>query len=661
MKPLNLYIETTFQCLKYRLIKQYREVPSVYSSHSPIKKERTMKKILYAAFLLAFLAGTAACSSDSTASGKQAPPAETPDSGDDGTTPDFDGTIQDYDGEKADDAALDVVGADEDLYWEANGFTTVVTVEYDGASARVTTPDNKVLYDCQGGYVTVDMLTNSVKNVELVVKGKSDDGGLKIYGDKKFKLTLSGVELTSTQGPAINDQCKKRVFVHLAEGTTNRLTDAETYSDDPYYLDGSSPADEDRKGCFFSEGNLIFSGTGVLVAEGRQKHALVTDGYFFMRPGVTVALTGAAKNGLHVKGDSGDGIGVKIEGGLLYINAASTAGKCIKTDLDVDIDGGRLLLNTSGGSEYDADENDTSSAAAIKADGDVRITGGEITIKSTGSGGKGINADGALTIDGGTVSVVTTGGKYIYDAARDLTSSPKGIKADGDIIINGGDIDVVVSGVSDGSEGIESKSTITINDGTVYSYAYDDAMNAATDITVNGGRVFCYAVNNDGIDSNGTITVTGGVIIASGSSRPEEGFDCDNNTFKITGGILIGTGGATSSPTSNVCTQRSVIYNGISATKGTLLCIRDSAGTPVLVYELPRTMSGMCLLFSAPGLTSGTYTVLTGGSVSGGSAWNGWHDGGSWSGGTQLGTFTATGMVTTVGSSGGGPGGGGRP
>lgn len=618
-----------------------------------------MTKMLCAALLLAAFASY---SSDSTVQ-KNDPPEipGPPGSNDDGDAPDFDGTIQEYNGEKADDAALDTVGTDEDFYWEANDFSKTVTVTYDGSTAGVAVSDDKILYNCQGAYVTIDMQTNSVKNVEIIVSGKSDDGGLKIYGDKKFKLTLNGVELTSTLGPAINDQCKKRVFVHLAEGTTNRLTDAATYSDDPYYLAGSTSADEDRKGCFFSEGHLIFSGTGVLVAEGRQKHAIVTDGYFRMRPGVTIAVTGAAKNALHVKGDTDDGIGVSIGGGLIYANVASTAGKCIKTDLDIDIAGGKLLLNTSGGSEYDADENDTSSPACIKADGEVRITGGTLTLKSTGSGAKGINADGSLRIDDGTVTVTTTGGKYVYNAAQDLTASPKGVKADGDIIVNGGELNISVTGVSDGSEGLESKSTITINDGRIYIYAYDDAMNAATNITINGGRVYCYAVNNDGIDSNGTITVTGGVVIASGTSRPEEGFDCDNNTFKITGGILIGTGGATSTPTSGVCTQRSVIYNGISATKGSLLCIRDSSGNPILIYELPRTMSGMCLLFSSPDIAQGTtYNVLTGGTTDG-TAWNGWYSGGSWSGGSQLGTFTASGMVTTVGSSGGNPGGPGRP
>lgn len=138
--------------------------------------------------------------------------------------------------------------------------------------------DSSVLCHVNGAYVALDMLTHEVSGVEVVVKGKSENGGLKIYGEKKFKLTMAGVELTSQQGPAINSQCKKRIFVHLQEGTTNRLTDVETYTQDSFYLDASVADDEDRKGCFFSEGNLIFSGTGVMVVAGKYKHGIVTDG-----------------------------------------------------------------------------------------------------------------------------------------------------------------------------------------------------------------------------------------------------------------------------------------------------------------------------------------------------------------------------------------------
>lgn len=590
---------------------------------------------------------------------------------DDGDTPDFDPTITGWDGQKADDAALDVVGTNEDIYWEANTFGSnggvTVTVAYSGSSASVNTSDNSVICYTDGAYVTIDMLTNSVKNVEIVVSGKSDDGQLKIYGEKKFKLTLSGVELTSSKGPAINDQCKKRAFVHLAEGTTNRLTDAASYSEEPRYLNGGSSASEDRRGCFFSEGNLIFSGTGVLVVEGNYKHGIVTDGYFYMRPGVTLAVTGAAKNAIHVKGDEDDGIGVYMAGGLVYANVSSTAGKGIKTDLDAEIAGGKLLLNTSGNATYDSDEKDTSSSAGIKTDGSVIISGGTHTLKSTGTGGKGINADKEVCVSGSETTLTTTGGKFYY--SQSLTSSPKGVKADGDITISGGKLNISVTGVSDGSEGLESKATLAVTGGEVYVYAYDDAINAASAINISGGKVYAYASNNDGIDSNGSLVISGGLVIGVGTSAPEGGIDCDNsNSFRIDGGTVIGMGGTLqSSPSSSK--QRSVVYNGVSATKNANICVLDSEGTPVLTFAFPRTMNGASFFFSTPDIASGaSYTVSSGGTLSNYTdSWNGWYGGGTWSGGSQVGTFTSSSVVTTVGSSGsvggmpGGGGPGGRP
>ena len=61
-------------------------------------------------------------------------------------------------------------------------------------------------------------------------------------------------------------------------------------------------------------------------------------------------------------------------------------------------------------------------------------------------------------------------------------------------------------------------------------------MNASKSIVINGGNIYCYSSGNDGVDSNGTLTITGGTIVSIGTTSPEEGFDCDQNTFKITGG-----------------------------------------------------------------------------------------------------------------------------
>ena len=574
-------------------------------------------------------------------------------------TPDVNGDVTPWTGVWASDAAMDVVGSDSDFYYEANSFANRVVVTFNGTSATVESSNSNIKTNISGAYVTIDMLSNSVSGVEIIALGQSSDGGLKIYGDKKFKLTLSGLDLTSKSGPAINSQCKKRMFLHLTNGTTNRIADIANYTDDAYTLPGSY--DEDRKGAFFSEGHIIVSGEGALVAEGKYKHAIVTDGYYYQRPGSTIAVTAAAKNALHVKGDDEDMIGAWFKGGLFYARVASTAGKGVKCDYDIVIDGGKFDIETSGNAEYDSAEADTSSAAGIKSDTHIEINGGDIVFKSTGTGGKCINCDGSLTINGGNLNLTTTGKRYEYN--RNVTSSPKAIKVDGAIIINGGVTDINVTGASEGSEGMESKSTITFNGGEMMVKSYDDGINAKSDITINGGKIYTYGTNNDGMDSNGTLNMKGGLVIGVGSNAPETGVDVDvSSNWKISGGTMIGFGGSMMASPSTASSQCMLVYNGLSATAGQVFTLLDSSDNVIVSFEYPLTKSGATILLSCPEIVkNSTYKVWQGGTISNpADEWLYWSVEGSMSGGSELNTFTPTSTITTVGSSsGGGPGGGG--
>ena len=564
-----------------------------------------------------------------------------------------------YDGKVATDKDADIVIPSDNTYWENVEFQTTITVSFSKSSAEVKASNPDVKSYISGADVALDL--TGLNGVEVIADGATEDGQLKVYTDSPVKLTLNEVHITSSKSAAINVQSKSILYLHIADGTQNYICDTASQSDEFYYPEGVTASDEKRNGALYCKGSVVVSGGGLLVLDGKKKHGLSIKSSFTIRPGVTLAINDVADN--CVKAEC-----ITILGGYLWTKTSADAGKCLSSDADITIKGGLLKLYTSGGSIYEEDENDTSSPAGMKADGNMTISGGNILCVSSGDGGKGLNVDGNLTIDAGTINIATSGGKYIYNEALDLDSSPKGVKAEGEIVINGGLLNIQVTGKSDGSEGLESKSKITINNGEVFVYAYDDAINVGGDnpigIEINGGKIFAFADNNDGIDSNGKLWVNGGLVIASGSAKPEEGLDCDNSqNFIVTGGTLIGTGGAAIS-TSSSSTQRSVIYNGLSATTGELFVIADADGSPILRYELPRTMSSMSLFFSSPDIISAaTYTVYSGGSLSGNTTnWNGWFGDGAYSVGSKLGTFSSTSLTTTVGSSGGsggGPGNGG--
>ncbi len=622
-----------------------------------------MKEYLYAILFLVALAG---CSSDSDITGED---------GDDEDTDDTENVIN--------------LPDEEDLV-ENFSFSTTVTISFSGSSATVSNLPEGVTVQQNGADVVV---TSTKEGVEYSLSGTTSSGMFKIYSDYKFRLNLNGVNITNTDGPAINIQSKKRAFVVLTDGATNKLADGATYAS----------SDEDMKGCLFSEGQLIISGGGSLSIQGNYKHGISSDDYIRTRGNCSVSITGAATDGIHVNdyvlidngtisvvstadgiqceqgaievnsgiitvksGDDGlvanyDGSNssanpfVKISGGTLTITTTGAAAKGINSSGNVDITGGKINITTSGNAVYA--NADISSAAGIKCDKNVTVSNAatSLTISSSGTAGKGINCDGEVVLNDGTITITTTGKQYTV--SNQLDSSAKGIKNEGNLTINGGTINVKTTG-GEGSEGIESKNILTINNGTIEVTAYDDCINAAKSLVVNGGKTYCYATNNDGFDSNGPMTITGGICIGCGTQSPEEGFDCDQNTFKITGGVVIGTGGATSTPSSS-STQRSVIY-GTSATANQLINIQNSAGTSILTYVLPRTLSSMTFLFSSPDLVSGSYTINKGGSVSGGSSFHGYYTGASYSGGTQATSFTASSIVTNLGGSGGGGGGGGR-
>ena len=102
----------------------------------------------------------------------------------------------------------------------------VITVNFQGEQATVDAGNAPgVTYSVNGANVSI-VSTNVKQELEAVLQGQSSNGSLTYTGPLKCKFTLNGLDLTSTQGPAIDIQCGKRVALILAPGTQNTLADA---------------------------------------------------------------------------------------------------------------------------------------------------------------------------------------------------------------------------------------------------------------------------------------------------------------------------------------------------------------------------------------------------------------------------------------------------
>ena len=390
---------------------------------------------------------------------------------------------------------------DEEDALENNSFTTEVTIDMSNPVAK---SENGVEVTVEDGHIKANH--GSTKNVCYVVSGTTTNGSFTVMGDKKYAIKLNGANITNPDSAALNLLSNKRAYIILADGSTNTLTDGT-----------SGP----QKGALYSKGKLLFNGSGSLSVTGNTNNGIHSADYIVFRKGNNIYVKSTANHG--VKANDG----VFINGGILNIEVSAAAAKGINSASHIVINGGRSTVVTTGGGTYDSDEREAKGAAGIKADSTFTINGGKVRLKSTGSGGKGINVDTEACFNGGNVYVVTTGSLY---KSNNDTSSPKGIKADGNITICGGRVWVRTSGTN--GEGIETKGALNITDGEVASYAYDDAINSKGDMTVSGGYVYAHGRNNDGLDANGNCYIKGGTIYAICSGSPEVAIDANSEQKK---------------------------------------------------------------------------------------------------------------------------------
>ena len=508
---------------------------------------------------------------------------------------------------------------DEEDILENNEFTTEIAIDLSNPVAKT---ENGVEVSVNGGHVIANH--GSTKKVCYVVSGTTANGSLTILGDKKYAVKLDGVNITNPDSAALNLLSGKRAYVILADGTTNVLTDGT----------GGS-----QKGALYCKGKLLFNGNGSLSVTGNTNNGIHSADYIVFRRGNKVSVKSTANHGIKAND------GVFINGGILNVEVSAAAAKGINCESHIIVNGGRTTVLTSGDGIYDTEDKECKGAAGIKVDSTLTVNAGELWLKSTGSGGKGINVDMEADFNGGNVYVITTGGQF---KSNNDTSSPKGIKVDGNLTISGGTIWVRTSGYN--GEGIETKSELTVTGGEVASYAYDDAINSKGNMTISGGYVYAHGQHNDGLDANGNCYIKGGVVYAICSGQPEVAIDANTEGGKklyVTGGTIFALGGL-----ENGAQLSQSCYQSSSWSRNTWYAL--TVGNDTFVFQTPSSGGSGLVVSGAsqPTLTAGV-------SLNGGTSYFGGLGvvGSTVSGGTNIDLSNYTGSNGMGGGPGGGPGG----
>lgn len=495
---------------------------------------------------------------------------------------------------------------------------------------------------------------------------------VQLQDDEDVRFILDNVTIETSENAAIMILSADDVVISVLEGTTNTLSDSSTYSLDY----------EDYDATIYSDADVVINGLGTLNIYANANNALQTKDDL-MIVDVTLNITSVDD-------------GIIGRDSLLVQNANITVtsdGDAIKTTNDESTEKGFLYIesgtfNLNAGSDgFDAANsiiidngtfNIVSGGEGIKSDKDIYITDGDFTIDSVEDA---IDSDGQTVINGGTFNLEAENDAIHSNSAITLSADYMVINASDDGIHSDTDLTVLQGTyiIENAYEGLEGK-TIYLVDGSIDITASDDGINASDpEITVvegpfqadlssstgqifmSGGQVFINA-EDDGVDANGSFTMTGGILVINGpTSGMQSAIDYDLE-WNQNGGILIavaGYGNETKSPTS--ATQITMVYNTetIHSSNEAISLMADGQALYTFIPEKYYQV----LLISTPDLNNSTaYTIAFDGDIEG-TLTNGYYSNADVSNYETLTTISLDTTINTfnITSSTGFPPGGGRP
>ena len=452
-----------------------------------------MKRQLAAALAALLITGTAAgCGmSGSDSSGKE-------NSGDTGTSADSSGQT-------------DFSQTDADMFTDRDYETdydesSSVHIELNGSTAEADSDSVQI----SGSTITI------TEEATYIISGTLDDGMIIVDAPDtaKLQLVFDGADINSETSAPLYILEADKVFVTLAEGTENTLSNGGTYT---------AIDDSNIDSAIFSRQDLTLNGSGSLAVTSPAGHGIVSNDDLVITGGTytvscashglkandSVRITGetglalyAGKDGIHAENDEDTSLGfVYISDGTMEIEAE---GDGISAGAYMQIADGTFQITAGGGSGNAASESSDSwgqwGGGAPGQPGDRGGAGGDgMRGTDPGSAGEGESEEtpDQSTPDQGasgsgesaealafTESLTASDSDASADTEDDSSTSMKGIKSDGDMMISGGSFTI-----DSADDSVHTNSSVTVSGGSFEIASGDDAFHGEDTLTVSGGTI----------------------------------------------------------------------------------------------------------------------------------------------------------------------------
>ena len=346
--------------------------------------------------------------------------------------------------------------SDRDLGGDYDENTVAVQLTGTGASASsdsVSVSGSNVVISGAGTY----LISGSLENGSIIVNAAKED---------KVQLVMNGVSIHSDSYAAIYVKQADKVFITLAEGTQNTLSNGGSFTQQD---------ENDVDAVIYARDDVTFNGSGTLTVSSPAGHGIVgkdevtitggvytvTSAQTAIRANDSIAIADgvftltAGTDGLHAENSDDDTLGnIYIAGGSFTIKADDDA---IHANPLLQIDGGSMDINAAEGLEGTYIQiNDGSVSISASDDGvnaarkssaytpTVEITGGELVVVMGPGDTDGVDSNGDILISGGTVNV-TGQSAFDYDGSAQYTG--------GTLIVNGQQVSSIPNQMMGGGMG----------------------------------------------------------------------------------------------------------------------------------------------------------------------------------------------------------------